>query len=428
MEQILVNQNKHWKNGKYTDVFQRKIVDELLNYLPMREILILTGIRRSGKSSLFKLIINHLTEQTAAGKILFINCEDPHFYEVWNHSAKFYDIIETAEKLTGNRFDYLFIDEIQHIKQWENFVKSIYEAGLYRKIFITGSNSDLLSNEYIGLLSGRFIEKKVTPLSFREILALNQLNTYLEVVSEKAKALQLLDNYLEFGGFPEVYKTSLTELKYELLSHYYQTIVLKDCVLKNKIREVEKFRQLAFYLFHNIGTVYSYNSIAKATANNENTAQSYLSVLENSYALCEIKNFRFSQKINSNAKNKTYCIDNGLIQAVKYNFSADKGRMLENAVFSEIIKTGKFEIFFFNDKNECDFILKSKNEFIALQVCYELNSNNKQREINGLHKAQELFKVQKLILVTYNQKETIEGIDVYSFIEFCYFLGRLVTN
>jgi predicted AAA+ superfamily ATPase len=424
MEQILVNQNKHWANQRYEDVFQRRIFDSLKEYLPMREILILTGIRRSGKSSLFKLLINLLATQTSAKKILFINCEDPHFSEIWSDASKFYKLIETAEKLTENKFEYLFIDEIQNIKHWEKFVKSIYETNSYKKIFITGSNSDLLSNEYITLLSGRFIEKRIYPLSFIEILELNNLSNYLEIVSENAKALNLLDNYLLYGGFPEVFKTTKPELKSELLTNYYQTIVLKDCILNKKIRETDHFQQLAFYALNNCSSVYTYNSIAKATGGNENTVQNYLRALIESYVLYEIKNFRFSVKTNSLSKNKVYGTDNGLIQAVKYNFSSDKGKMLENAVFVEIMKTNKYKVFFYNDKFECDFILKANDELIAVQVCYELNAGNTSREINGLQKAANLFNISKLIIVTYNQKVFLENIEVLSFIEFCLYLKQ----
>lgn len=424
MEKVLVNQNKHWQNKKYEDVFPRQVLAELKLRLSMKEILILTGIRRSGKSSLFKLLINHLIETIEPAKILFFNCEDPHFTQAWNDSSKIYEIIETAEKITETKIEYLFIDEIQNIKHWEKFIKSIYESGLYKKIFITGSNSNLLENEYIKLLSGRFISTRIFPLSFIEILKLNKINTYLEIISEKAKVLNLLDTYLLFGGFPEVYKTLSNDLKLELLSNYYQTIVLKDCIINKKIREKEKFQQLSFYTFTNAASVYTYNSLAKATENNENSAQSYLKALQENYISHEIKNFRFSVKINSKAKNKSYIIDNGLIQAVAFNFSQNRGKMLENAVFTEIIKTTKFEVSFFNDKNECDFILKSKTELMAIQVVYELTEHNKQREIAGLQKVKKQFGIDKLFLVTYNETAKFDKIEILNFIEFCFFLKK----
>lgn len=424
MEQVLINQNRHWQNKPYNDFFYRKAFEELLPFIKIKEILILTGIRRSGKSSIFKLIINELTKKEDSGKILFINCEDPHFTEVWNDSRKLYQIIETAEKLTQKRIEYLFIDEIQNINNWEKFIKSIYETGLLKKIFITGSNSNLLNSEYIKLLSGRFVEKRIFPLSFLEILKLNNIISYFEAITDKAKTQKLLETYLKYGSFPEVYKNDNTELKLALLSNYYQTIVLKDCILNRNIREKEKFKQLSFFLFNNVSSVYTYNSLSKATENNDISAQSYISALQESFAVYEVKNFSYSVKTNSRAKNKAYSIDNGLIRAVKYNFSADKGQMFENAVFQEIIKSGKFKVFFYNDKNECDFIIKSDAQTIAVQVVYELNKTNEQREFAGLEKVKKQFGIKELILVTLNNSGNSGNIKIMNFVDFCYFINK----
>jgi len=424
MEQIIINQNRHWRQVEYETVFFRKDFDSLLEYLPMREILILTGIRRSGKSSMFRLLINYLMKDVNPLKILFINCEDPHFIQLCSDSVNLYRIIETAEKITQNKFEYLFIDEIQHIQNWQNFVKSIYETELFKKICITGSNSDLLENKYISLLAGRFIARKIFPLSFLEILHLNSIVTNFDLLTEKAKVQNLLDEYLMFGGFPEVFKTNSKELKYDLLSNYYQTIILKDCILNKNIRDKTKFGQLAFFIFNNINSLYSYNSLAKAYEGNENTVQSYIAALIDSYAVKEITNFRFSVKSNSKAKNKLYCIDNGLVNAVKYNYSEDKGKLFENLVFVEIAKKRHFEIFFFNDNIECDFIVKSKNDFFAIQVVYELTMSNIKREISGLNKVKQLFGIDNLMIVTYNQSENIEGCKVMTFVDFCFYLNN----
>ena len=423
MEQVILNQNKHWKVN-YTDVFHRNVLADLSDYLPMREILILTGIRRCGKSSVFKLLINKLLETTEPTKILFINSEDPHFLPAWHDGTKIYDIIQTAEKITESPFDYLFIDEIQNIKHWEKFIKSIYESGNYKKIFLTGSNSELLENDYITLLSGRFVAKKIFPLSFLEILALNNFKKNIDIVEHKSKVANLLDDYMQYGGFPEVFKTEKTALKLEILSNYYQTIILKDCIINQKIREASKFEQLAYFVFNNSGSVYTYNSIARATENNENTSKTFLEALHTSFSLYDVGNYSFSAKINTKSKRKLYSIDNGLIQAVKHNFTADKGKMFENTVFGEIIKSNKFEVFFHNSDFECDFILKKQKELFAIQVVYELTAANKEREINGLLKASKHYNIQNLMLVTYTESFKIGDIPVLNFVEFCKFLAH----
>lgn len=423
MEQVILNQNKHWK-GKYTDVFQRNVLNVLIDFLPMKEVLILTGIRRSGKSSIFKLLINELLKNTEPTKILFINSEDPHFMPAWHDATKIYGIVQTAERITESEFDYLFIDEVQNIKHWEQFIKSVYESGNYKKIFLTGSNAQLLENDYITFLSGRFIAKKIYPLSFLEILERNNIQTNLEMAENQTKVLNLLHAYMHYGGFPEVFKTKTESIKLEILSNYYRTIVLKDCIINQKIREASKFEQLAYYVFNNSGAVYTYNSIARATENNENTSKTFLEALQSSFAVYEVNNFSFSVKTNTRAKRKLYSIDNGLSQAVKHNFTADKGKMLENSVFSELVKSSKYEIYFHNTDYECDFIIKSKHEIIALQVVYELTPTNKEREINGLLKAAKQFKINNLKIITFNEKATIENIEVISFAAFCKFLQQ----
>jgi predicted AAA+ superfamily ATPase len=421
MEQVILNQNKHWK-AKYTDVFHRSVLNSLVDFLPMKEVLILTGIRRCGKSSVFKLLINKLLETTTPTKILFINSEDPHFMPAWHDAAKIYDIIQAAEKITESTFDYLFIGEVQNLKHWEQFIKSVYESGNYKKIFLTGSNSQLLENDYITLLSGRFIAKKIYPLSFLEILELNQITTNLDIAENKNKVLNLLDDYMQYGGFPEVFKTENEALKLEILSNYYRTIVLKDCIINQKIRESAKFEQLAYFVFNNSGAVFTYNSMARATENNENTSKIFLEALHSSFSVYAVNNFSFSVKANTKSKRKLYSIDNGLMQAVKHNFTADKGKMLENIVFSEIIKSSKFEVYFHNTDYECDFILKSKTEIVAIQVVYQLTPANKEREINGLLKIAKQFNISNLKIVTSNENSKIDTIEVLSFVAFCRFL------
>jgi len=254
-----------------------------------------------------------------------------------------------------------------------------------------------------------------------EILELNNLKKNLEIAEHKNKVLNLLDDYLQYGGFPEVFKTKKESLKLEILSNYYRTIVLKDCIINQKIRESSKFEQLAYYVFNNSGAVYTYNSIARATENNENTSKTFLEALHSSFSVYDVDNFSFSTKSNTKSKRKLYSIDNGLTLAVKYNFTADRGKMLENAVFSEIIKSNKFLVHFHNTDYECDFILKSKKELIALQVVYELNSGNKEREITGLLKASKQFNISNMKIITYNQKSKTDDIEIISFVGFCKF-------
>jgi predicted AAA+ superfamily ATPase len=137
-----------------------------------------------------------------------------------------------------------------------------------------------------------------------------------------------------------------------------------------------------------------------------------MEVLKNSYIIDEINNFSFSLKVGARQKNKNYCIDNGLIEAVSFKFSENKGRLLENLVFTEYRKAGYQEVYFYNQKNECDFIFKKNDKFTALQVTYELNNENREREINALKEVKTKFGITDLKIITYNTFEDIEGISV----------------
>lgn len=144
MDKILLAQNKHWRGEPYEGLINRRALSSLLKKLHLKEIQVLLGVRRSGKSSIFKLLINHLAQNVDPGKILYLNLDDPYYAEVWKDPKTLYSILETAEKLTAAKIEYIFLDEIQNVRDWEKFIKSVYDSERFAKIFITGSNSSLL--------------------------------------------------------------------------------------------------------------------------------------------------------------------------------------------------------------------------------------------------------------------------------------------
>jgi len=154
MEKLLISQNKHWKS-EYKKLYHRDIVDKITNRIELNQIEVIQGIRRSGKSTIFKLLINCLSKTINPKKILYINLDDPFFIPYSNDATKFYDIVEIAEKLSGEKIEYLFLDEVQAINGWERYIKSVYDSQTFKKIFITGSNAKFLSKDLAVLLSGR---------------------------------------------------------------------------------------------------------------------------------------------------------------------------------------------------------------------------------------------------------------------------------
>ena len=412
MEKVILSQNKHWKKP-YTQLYDREILPALIKKLDVKHIQVLQGIRRSGKSTLFKLLINHLSAETDPQEILYVNLDDPFFITYSDDAAKLHDVIQTAQKITQKRVTYLFLDEVQAITGWERYVKSVYDNEAFQKIFITGSNSSLLNGDLATLLTGRYLTTKVYPLSLKEILKINNITSYMQLIEQSPKVLNIVDTMMKYGSFVEVVENK-GEFKREILSSYYDTIVLKDCVANHAVRDVKSFKELSFYLLSNATSLYSYHSLAKAIAINDKSAKEYVSYLEDSYMLDEIKHYAYSLKEQNHSKKKIYSNDNGFL-SLSYRFSENSGKMLENLVYTELIKSG-YEVYFYHKNFECDFIAVKEGKRVAIQACYALHDQNRKREIGGLTKLP--FTVDEKYIITYNQSETIDDIRVVKLWEY----------
>ena len=415
MEKAIISHNRHWKAKPYEGLFHREIASKLMKQVDYKEIEVIQGIRRSGKSTIFKLLINHLMQNIDPRSILYINFDDPYFSELWSDSKKLYALLELSEKINGVKPQYIFFDEIQNVEMWEKFIKAIYDNEVVKKIYVTGSNSSLLNSEYAVSLSGRYLKTIVYPLSLKEIYAVEEINSYFELLDNTPKVLNIIDKMMEFGSFAEVYKKEDKEYQRALILNYYETIILKDCVANHGIREVKQFKELTTYLISNGASLYAYSTISKALGINENSIKNYIYALEDAYLYQELKQFSYSLKGQIRSKKKGYLIDNGFLGNISFRFSKNRGKLFENLVYSELQKRG-YEIFVFNDGSfECDFLVKKEGELLAIQVCYELHSGNQEREVKGLVEVSKKFKVTKQILLTYNQEEFIEKIEIVPF-------------
>jgi len=419
MEKVILSQNKHW-NKPYAELYDRDVFFSLVKKLEVKHIQVLQGIRRSGKSTLFKLLINHLSLEIDPQEILYVNLDDPFFIPYSDDAVKLHDVIQTAQKLTQKEITYLFLDEVQAVHGWERYVKSVYDNETFKKIFITGSNSSLLNGDLATLLTGRYLVTKVFPLSLKEILKINNITSYMQLVEHIPKVLNIVDNMIKYGSFVEIVDNK-EEFKREILSSYYDTILLKDCVANNAIRDVKSFKELSYYLLSNVTSLYSYNSLAKAIDVNDKSVKEYLSYLEESYLIDELKHYSYSLKEQNHSKKKIYANDNGFL-SLNYSFSENSGKMLENLVYTELIKAG-YEVYFYNKNFECDFIAIKDAKTIAIQVCYELHDQNRKREIGGLVKLP--FEVDAKYIITYNQSDTLDTIKIVKFWEY---FGVLTGN
>jgi len=412
MEKILISHNRHWEQP-YKGLYPRQVFQRLVRHLSTRHVQVLQGIRRSGKSTLFKLMINHLAASENPTEILYLNLEDPFFIKYSQSPETLYEVIETARKLTGKKIRYLFLDEVQAIDGWEKYVKTVYDNEAFEKIFITGSNASLLNGEFATLLTGRYLSSMVYPLSLSELLAIKGIASYVQMVRQKADVLAVMDSMLRYGSFVEVFDSD-EDLKRDIVSTYYDTILLKDCVSNNHIRDIKSFKELSYYLISNITAPYSYSSLGKAVGIHDKSASEFVQYLQQAYLLFELKLLSWSIKEQQNNRKKPYVIDNGFIN-LAFAFSSNSGRLFENLVFSELCKAGK-DIYFYNKGFECDFIVKNADHTLdAIQVCHELTDRNVKREIGGLKKIDAQYPTVSKTIITYNQEKTIDGIDIIPF-------------
>jgi len=343
--------------------------------------LIITGVRRCGKSTLLHQLIKNQK------KVYYLNLEDPR---LGGFDLNDFNKLEAImEELYGKGGVYFF-DEIQNVPQWEKFIRYLIDKK--EKIVITGSNASLLSKELGTRLTGRHLKYELFPFSFKEFLSIRKVKPSLDSFKE----------YLSQGGFPEFLKKNNPTILHELLSD----IVMKDIAIRFNIKNTEILKKIAVFLISNVGTEFSYNSIKKMFAiKSVQSVIDYVSFFEDAYLLFSIPRFSYSFKQQQVNPKKVYSIDNGFSNSNSASFSKDNGKMLENLVFLTLRRKHK-NIFYFQDKNECDFVIKEKEKITqAIQVCYDLNEENKEREINGMLEALKEFKLNKGLILTFKQDD-----------------------
>jgi len=336
---------------------------------------IITGIRRCGKSTLLRQMI----EQTPDFK--YLNFEDVRLFQFEPG-----DFIKLDE-IFGDFSGVCFFDEIQNIEGWERFVRTLLDKG--KRVVITGSNASMLSKELGTKLTGRHLATELFPFSYREFCDFYSIEPSAEAFTE----------YLNKGGFPEYLRIGNPNLLQTLLID----ILMRDIIVRNGLRDEKFVKELALYLITNSAKEFSYTSLKNLFGTGSvNTIISILNHFEDSYLFFTLQQFNFSYKKRIVSPKKIYSIDTGMLTVNSSSFSADRGRILENSVFLHLKRSGD-EIFYFKDSKECDFITRSKNgEFRAIQVCYDLNESNLDRELNGLVEALAKLNLDSGQIITHN--------------------------
>jgi len=397
LKQIIMDQRKYRSPENF---YQRTASDRIQHFSNDLNIIILSGIRRSGKSTIQRLL--QLLVDTPSD--YYFNFDDERLIQF--QVTDFQTLLEVFIELFGDQHRFYF-DEIQNIEGWERFVRRLYEQG--KKIYITGSNANLLSKELGTHLTGRYIQLEVYPLSFLEIIR----HQYPEVLSKKAFSttdigmiMRHFSHYLKNGGIPEYVEFEKPEYLKDLL----EGILYRDIIVRYKIQSAKTLRETVYYLSSNIGKEFSYTNLAKTVGvSSPHTIANYCDYLEQCYLHFFVCRYNHSLQKQMQSNKKCYMIDTALIRTTGFRVSEDRGRLLENVVFLHL-KMQMKEIYFHKEKKECDFVVREGNRIVqAIQVTTGLSDSQvRNREIEGVMEAMTTYQLQEGFILTENENDTIE--------------------
>ena len=369
-------------------------------YLNNEEIIIISGVRRCGKSVLLQQIRDRLPQ-----KDYFFNFDDDRLgnFTVEN----FQQLYEVFIELYGEQ-NYFYFDEIQNIAGWEHFAKRLYNSG--KKVFITGSNARMLSKELGTYLTGCYIAIELYPFSFSEFLDFREQQHLLGDISgtiARGEIQSAFNDYLKQGGFP-IYLRSEDGI---VLKTLYDNILYKDVMVRNQIVNEREVKELVYYTVSNIGKPLTYTSLAKVIGvKNPTTVKNYLEYIENTYLLFSLSKLDYSVRAQLHNPQKVYAIDNALVPRLGFHFSGEEGRLLENMVYIELRRRGG-EIFYHNSGNaECDFVVRDGFRVVqAIQACYLLGSSDtREREIRGIQDAMDTYQLLEGTIITNTHEEELK--------------------
>ncbi|MBN2730094.1 MAG: ATP-binding protein [Bacteroidales bacterium] len=382
----------------YTDesYIKRSFPDTLIQ---CQEIIVISGIRRCGKSTLLRQLRNDNNESD-----YYINFDDERLLQF--KADDFRVLHELFIEMFGEQHTFYF-DEIQNIPEWERFVRRLFDSG--NKVFLTGSNATMLSRELGTRLTGRHLSYELFPFSFREYLSFSGHEFhYDDVYKTKARATlsKYFEEYLYNGGFPQYLKNKNPDY----LRSLFENILYRDVMVRNKLTNERELLELVYFLASNAAKLSSYNSLTGATGiKSPTTVKNYIEYISNTYMLYQLNRFDYSVKKQIQNPKKTYFVDNALASKLGFSFSSNKGRFLENLVFVEL-RRRKAEMYYHSGKHECDFLIRDGANIInAVQVCHNFNHAETQaREIKGVQEAMDMYNLSSGLILTHDHEESLQ--------------------
>ena len=369
--------------------------DELLQN-PL--IKLITGPRRVGKSVFALLMLQ--------GKnFAYLNFDDNQLLEKWDE-----DLAMSALDDVYPDYDFMLLDEIQNLPDWDLWVSKLYRRG--KNLIITGSNAKMLSSEMATVLTGRYLQIEMLPFSLEETMSWKNISTDRE--EQAAQAIMLADDYMRNGGDPETIPSRSITKSY--LSTLFDSILLKDVAQRHKVRNTNDLYNLATYLLSNFCNPISANELAgELGMSSVATTKKFCDYLNEPYLFFYLPRFNNKLKLMNKAPKKVYVVDNGFVQSTAFNLSENLGRLLENQVFVEILRRGYIPgqtLFYYRTRNdkEIDFVTRKGAKVEQLiQVCYDMTSEKtRKRELDALVEAAEELHCDNLLVITNSQEEKIE--------------------
>ena len=395
---VLFEQQKDFEQIK--NLVDREKTNEITKLSLLKMPIIITGVRRCGKSFLLKIIKNEL--KLKEKEYLYIDFNDERLI---NFSVEdFQKIIDFLDENDYKKNCVLFLDEIQEAKGWEKWVERIRKNHV---IFISGSNSKLLSKEISTVLTGRSLNFSLYPFSFTEFLKFKKIEIKNWKISLKnqSQIRKNFDIFIETGGFPQ----RIISDKDVIISELYENILYRDIIGRFNKNLVKQIKEISLYLISNVSSDISLRTLSLLSGiKNIATVKKILDAFENSFLYFTLSKFDYSIKKQIQNPKKIYCVDNGFVTSLGFRFSQNKGNLLENFVAIELKRMGK-EIYYHKENFECDFVIKDKLKIIeAIQVCFDFNEKNEKRELNGLLEAMKKFDLKKGAILTYDQEKELK--------------------
>jgi len=399
MKTILFNQRKERDELMARPYLNRRTNHDQEALLASPMIKLISGPRRVGKSTFALLLLRNK-------RFAYLNFDDSLLLDNWEE-----DLVMRTLDVVYPDYEYLLLDEVQNLPQWDLWVSKLYRRG--KNIIITGSNAKMLSSEMATVLTGRYLHVDMLPFSLFEVLEWHNIDLVAMKEEQRTEAAVLIDDYLHMGGYPEtLFARSLAK---SYLSTLFDSIIWKDISRRHRVRNTADLNSLAIYLLSNFCNPYTVNELAKELGmSSVSTTKKYMDYLHEPYLFFYLPRYNHTLKLMKKAAQKVYVVDNGFVQSKGFNLSENLGRLLENQLFIELIRRGydtEKTLFYYRSRNnkETDFVVRKGTRVEQLiQVCYDLSSpKTRKREVDALVECAEELACDNLIVVTNKEEKTI---------------------